>query len=326
MKISYKTLCDDINNKNIDNHYIFVGPDMYYIDDVINRISKYFTSQQLTIQYFNGEENSLEEMINYFRQQSLFWDKQLVIVKHVLSAKDIKKYQNELISFFECDKNNDKTIILVFDKLISTSKFLKIKNTTLFTSGDTKQVGTKALIKNYLTNKSIRIDDNTINLICNYIGYETYSIINELNKIIDDNVKVIDEQYIVNHIDYIREYNPFELLSNIAKRNFSKANQIISRFSYSSDPDIIPLISLLHKFFANVMIIHQNRNVSDDTLSKLIGMSIYFLQNYKDAAKNYSYQKIDSILHTLFEADLMSKSINTTDNKNLIYLIYHTLI
>ena len=326
MKLSYKTLCDNINNEKVDNHYILVGPDMYYVNDIINRISTYFTSKQLTIQYFDGDEISLEEMIKYFRQQSLFWDKQLVIVKHVLSAKDIKKYQNELISFFEYNESNDKTIILVFDKLISTSKFLKIKNATLFVSGDTKQVGTKTLIKNYLSNKSIQIDDNTINLICNYIGYESYSIINELNKIINDDVKVIDEQYIINHITYIREYNPFEFLSNIAKRNFHKANQIISRFAYSSDPDIIPLISLLHKFFANVMIIHQNRNASDDTLSKLIGMSIYFLQNYKDAAKNYSSQKIDNILHTLFEADLISKSINTIDNKNLIYLIYHSLM
>ena len=81
-------------------------------------------------------------------------------------------------------------------------------------------------------------------------------------------------------------------------------------------------------FFTRVLHYHYLKDKTQQNTAKELAVNPYFIKNYEQAARSYSYAKTMQIISFLREYDLKSKGVNsTTDDgglmKELVFKILH---
>jgi DNA polymerase-3 subunit delta len=121
----------------------------------------------------------------------------------------------------------------------------------------------------------------------------------------------------------------FELQSALIAGDVVKANRIAQYFASSKDHPMIKELGILYGFFANLMIYHYLSDKSDRVAGPTMGVSPYFVKDYKAASKRFSAGKTFAIIGYFREIDACLKGINNPSAKEsdlwkeLIYKILH---
>ena len=158
-------------------------------------------------------------------------------------------------------------------------------------------------------------------LIAESCGNDLSTVENELKKIFLNlgDRKSISLADIEKYIGISKEYSVFELQNAISRNDVRKVSKIINFFaSDTKNNSIIMVISSLNTFFTKVYMVAPNSSKSDAELASIIGVSPYFVKDFRNTLKHYSSAKVEHILHSLNTLDLRSKGIMTnTGDENL---------
>jgi DNA polymerase-3 subunit delta len=140
----------------------------------------------------------------------------------------------------------------------------------------------------------------------------------------------ITDKHIEENIGISKDFNNFELRKAIGDKNVVKANRIINYFADNpKNNPIVVTIALIHSFFTQLLLFHGLKDKSKKGVAQSLKVSIYFVDDYFRAAKNYPMRKVAQIISYTREADVKSKGVGVTNAshpeilKELLFKILH---
>lgn len=314
--MEFKQLLEDISKQIYYPIYLLSGEEPYYIDLVADYIAeKVLTEDE---QSFNqsivyGKDTDVETVIQLSRRFPMMSNYQVIIVKE---AQDLKKIE-ELHLYAE---NPLKSTILVicykykaFPKTTSFAKQVK-KNGIIFDSPVIPEWKLGEWIRTFVKEKNYQIDADVSELLAEYLGSTLHKLVNELQKLmylLPEGSKITKND-VEKNIGISKEYNVFELQRAFATKDSMKVQKILQ--SFASNPKEHPTeatLPVLYNFFKKVLLLYFIQDKSNESISTTLKISPtpFFIQQYVNAQKKYSAQKLVQIISLLREYDLKTKGV-----------------
>jgi DNA polymerase-3 subunit delta len=332
----------DIKNRKYKPLYLLHGEEPYFIDLVSNYIEHSLLPEaekgfNQTVVY--GKDTEIMAVLNAAKRYPMMADYQVVLVKEAQDMKwgkddDGKKGIDPLLSYLE---NPLSSTILVFcykygkfDKRKKTYKAIE-KNGLVFESAPLYDSKIPAWIEGYISDKGYKINPQASAILSEYLGNDLSKIANELEKLML-NVTAGQEitlKHIQDNIGISKEYNVFELQTALSKKDAYKVNQIINYFEANPKANpIVLVLGNLNNYFSKVLAYHYVKDKSQQNLARELGVNPYFVKDYEQAGRSYSYQKTMQIISYLREYDLKSKGVESNAPhgelmKELMFKILH---
>lgn len=328
--MNYKEILSDIEKKLFHPVYFFCGEEAFYIDMLTNVLEKSVldeTEREFNQFIFYGRENNLATILDAAYRFPMMANYQVIIVKEAQDLKDLIPKTREGKKDKDDEKENllasyldkpQKTTVLVFcykyktlDKRTSLAKKLD-KNAVFFESKKLYDNQIPAWIESYLKDKGLIIGHKALALLAGYLGNDLSKISNELNKLML-NIKPpaeITVNDIEQNIGISKEYNVFELQNALGEKDRAKAMRIIDYFaSNTKDNPFVLSMGALYSYFSKLLIYHTLKDKSPNNVAASLSVSPYFVKDYISAAKLYSMESLQKVMHLLKEYDLKSKGL-----------------
>ncbi|MCD4727011.1 MAG: DNA polymerase III subunit delta [Pirellulales bacterium] len=319
--MKFYQIITDLKNKIYYPVYFLTGEEPFYIDEISNYIEKNVLSEnekEFNQTLIYGRETDVPTIISYAKRFPMMSNYQVVIVKE---AQQVNKIE-ELAPYIE---NPLKSTLLVicykykkFDKRTSFANKIK-KNSVLFESAKLYDNKIPDWINDNLKQKGYSITPKASFLLSEYLGTDLSKISNEISKLIinlPENTQITDV-HIEENIGISKDFNVFELQKTLGKKNVYKSNQIINYFAANpKENPIYKIIPVLYSFFSKLLIYHQLKDRSRNNVASALSINPYFVYDYENAAKNYSFEKLSKIISYLREYDVKSKGVGNISAKD----------
>lgn len=295
--------------------YWLEGDESFYIDQVVDYaehsiLSEAEASFNLTV--FYGKDANWAELINACRRYPMFGEKQVVILKEAQQMRDVEKLEAYIASPLA------STILVVAHKekkIDGRSKLAKhLKQNAVYVA--TKKMYDSQLpewTNELVQSKGYTISKKALALLVDHIGNDISRINNEIDKLLINltNRKNITEEDIEEYVGISKEYNVFELQEALQRKDIAKAMNIIQYFE--SNPKAAPIqlvLPSLYNFFSKVYMLSSVKGADDKTAAAAIGVSPFFMKDYKVAAGNYGFSGAENALLLLHHYNLRSVGVN----------------
>ena len=340
---SYDEILRDLHNKIYYPVYLLQGEEAYYIDKVSDLIEKEVLGEMekefnQTILY--GRETEALALISTAKRYPMMSNYQVVIVKEAQEMKPAlgTKSDDDKDPLSAYVSNPVPSTLLVFaykyknlDKRTKLYKTIE-KNGVVFESKKIYDNKVHEWIEKYLTQSGNKIQPKAASLMAEYLGNDLSRVANECDKLLINIKKneVIDTQHVETNIGISKEFNVFELQDAIGQKNALKAARIVNYFKSNpkSNPTIVTMANF-YSYFSKLLLYHSLPDKSQNSVAASLKVNPFFVKDYERAAKNYSYDKLLSIINLLRETDLKLKGINSANTeegellRELVYKIMH---
>lgn len=336
---SYRDVMTTIKKGEYASVYILMGEEPYYLDQLTKALENYVIDEEdrdFNSIVFYGAEADIASVIGSAQQFPVMADRQLVILKEAQAMTNSKNQLDKLASYVK--HPNKSTVLAIVYKggtLSGTSALLKAAKapeTIVFRSDKLRDYELKAPIKQYCKDRGVGIDDKAVDLLCDYIGNPLSKLFGEIDKLIiaggNDNNRITPET-IERNIGISKDYNTFELVKALAKKDYLKSMKIVDYFSKNpkQNPGVL-IVGTLFNYFSKLFIAAVSRDKSDAALMQMLELkNVYALSDYRDGLQRYNARIVLGAIHFLREYDCKSKGIDSSQNeyellKELIFNIF----
>ena len=333
--MNYKELIKQFKKGDIKPVYFLHGDEPYYMDKITKYIEENVLSESeraFNQMIFYGKESDHKSIIDAASRYPMMAPRQVLILKE---AQEMRTIANLLPYVEKPVATTLLVIVYKHKKLDKRTKFGKgiTKHAVAFESKKLYDNKVAAWVNTYVKDNKATIDPKASQLIADYLGTNLSKVSNELDKLLlnVDKSKTIGSTEVEKYIGISKDYNVFELQKALGSREVLKANRIINYFIANPKKNpLVVVISTLYNFFSKVYQAHFLKGISDDALALNLKIgSVYFVKDYKLAARNYPLPKTEEVLHLLRQYDLRSKGLNNNSAgpaelmKELIFKILH---
>ena len=312
-----KQLVTDIKNKNLKPIYFLMGEEPYYIDKISEFIEEHVLLEEekgFNQMVLYGRDVTIEDIVSHAKRYPMMSDYQVIIVKE---AQDLSRNIEKLADYA---KQPQQSTILVFnykyktiDKRKALYKTLQ-KSAVIYESKKLYENQVADWIRRILASKKYNIEPKAAQMLVEFLGTDLSKINNELEKlqIILPKESQITPQQIEENIGISKDFNNFELRKAIGDRDILKAHRIVKYFSDNpKDNPIVVTISLLFSFFSQLLQFHGLNDKSPRNVASALKINPYFVNDYTNAARNFSMKKVSEVVSTLREFDVKSKGVGS---------------
>lgn len=351
---TFDDLVREIKNKIYHPIYLLHGDEPYYIDklnellenEVLGEMEKEFNQ---TIVY--GKDCDPLDLVSTLKRYPMMANYQVVVVREAQNLKGLSTKSsdednvgdeskseaggNALVNYLNNPLNTTVLVLCYkYKTLDKRSKAYKAidKKGVVYESAKLKDYAINTWIEKYLAEKKFKIQPVAASLMADHLGNDLSKIVNEVDKLLI-NIKsgtVIDTQLIETNIGISKDYNIFELQSALGKKEIVKATKIVNYFKANpkSNPFVLSLFNI-NSYFTKLLLYHSLQDKSKNNVAATLKVNPYFVTEYENAAKQYSPQKVMSIIGLMREYDLKSKGINNVGTpegellKELVFKIMH---
>ncbi|TXF79260.1 DNA polymerase III subunit delta [Chryseobacterium sp.] len=327
----------NIKNKEFLPIYFFHGEEPYFMDaavksfenDVLTEDEKAFNQ---TVVY--GKDTTFSEVLSLARQFPMMGDRQVIILKEAQEIRMTDKEAEALKIYAE--NPVDSTLLVIahkYKKADSRKSFAKIlsKNKMLFVSDKLKDYEVPKWIDQELRTTGLKAKPNIPALLSEYLGTDLSRISNELNKLrmILKDGEILDEKIIETHIGISKDFNVFELIKALGRKDEANAFKIAHFIGKSpKNNPFVMMIGNLYNFFSNLIIYHTSVGQSPQTMAAAMGINPYFIKDFAEAARFYNLKHCTRIISILREIDLKNKglgAVNTDESELLTEMVFKIL-
>ena len=313
-----KQLVAAIKKGDLKPIYFLMGEEAYYIDkisdfiedNVLDEAEKGFNQMVLY-----GRDVSIDDIVSNAKRYPMMADKQVVIVKE---AQDLSRTIEKLAQYAE---NPQPSTVLVInykykklDKRKALYKTINKSGSVVFESKKLYENQVSDWIRRVLAGQNYNISPKASQMLVEFLGNDLGKIDNELNKlkIVLPAGTQITPEHIEENIGISKDYNNFELLKAVGKKDVLKAHKIAKYFEDNpKDNPIVVTIGLLFSYFSKVLHIHGMSDKNPRSVAPAIKVSPYFVDDYLVAARNYPMRKVSLVIGLLREFDVRSKGVGS---------------
>ena len=328
----------NIKNKEFLPIYFFHGEEPFFMDvavksfenDVLEEDEKAFNQ---TVVY--GKDTTFSDVLALARQFPMMGDKQVIILKEAQEIRMTDK-EAEALKFYT-ENPVESTLLVIahkYKKVDARKSFTKLlsKNKMLFLSDKIKDYDVAKWIQSEMQTLNLKSKPHIPTLLSEYLGTDLSRISNELQKLkmILKDGEIIDEKMIETHIGISKDFNIFELIKALGKKDSTQSFKIAHYLGKSPKQNpFVMMIGNLYNFFSNLVIFHTMKGESPQSQASAMGINPYFIKDFAEAARFYNLKHCTRIISILREMDLKSKglgAVNMNESellKEMVYKILH---
>ncbi len=315
--MSVQKILDDWKKKTFKPIYWLEGEEEYFIDKVIDYAEHNILAESeasFNLSVFYGKDANWADIINACRRYPMFAERQVVLLKEAQQMRDIEKLEAYV------DNPLSSTVFVVSykeKKLDARKKFTKLvkEKGVLVTTKKLYDREVPEWTQNLIQSKGLTITPKGLALLVDHIGNDLSRIENEIDKLSVNLGKRtgITEDDIENYIGVSKDYNVFELQAALAAKDLARSIRIIQYFEANPKAGPIQLVlPSIYSFFSKVFMIFGTGTNDEKTIATAIGVNPYFMKEYMQAARLYTYPGVERALLLLHSYNLKSIGVGST--------------
>lgn len=333
--MTFEQIISDIRNRTFYPIYLLMGEEPYFIDQVSDLIQNSVLDEgqkafNLSILY--GKDVEGGQIDNAARRFPMGADYNVIIVKE---AQMVQKIDN--LQYFAANPLKSTILVLCYkyDDLDRRKKLYKSieKNGVILSTKKIYEDKVPSWIESYLKRQGYHIEPGAAMVLTEYIGNDLSRISGEIDRLLislPKDQKKITPEHIEENSGISKDFNSFELVKALARRNILKANRIVNYLGENQKSNHISItISALFYYFGKLLAYHFIDDKNPRNITSSLGINSYFLADYQQGSQHYPRKKVIRIISLLREYDLKSKGFgNVSANegdllKELIFKILH---
>jgi DNA polymerase III subunit delta len=313
--MSVEKIISDWRKQSFKPVYWLEGEEEYFIDKAVQYAEHHIlkeSEEAFNLSVFYGKDANWADVINACRRYPMFAERQVVLLKEAQQMKDIEKLE----PYIENPLSSTIFVVAYKDKkLDARKKFAKLvkESGVLVTTKKMYDREVPEWTQQLLQSKGLTISQKGLMLLVDHIGNDLTRIENEIEKMRINLGKrtTITEEDIEQNIGVSKDFNVFELQSALAARDLSRAIRIIAYFEANPKAAPIQLIlPSLYSFFSKVFMVFGAGSQEEKAVATAIGVNPYFVKDYLQAARLYSYPGVEKALLLLHNYNLRSVGIH----------------
>jgi DNA polymerase-3 subunit delta len=313
--------------------WLLLGPETGEKDDFIRDLARAAEKENGAAperyKFFLPETPCLE-IISLLKNRLLFSDYKIVIV---FGAEHLSKGDAGLLAEYLEHPASDALLILCSDEVRLSQAKLEER-----IGADRKKIFWEMLehqkrgwVKNYFRKRSMDIEDEALDLICEMVENNTRDLISICGRlqVFFGQDAVIRYENIVNFIYHGKEENVFTLFSGLVRRDFPLCLEILDTMLLSGEEDAVRILSgllwqlrNLSRFFTLL-----RQGDSREQAFQKMGVRAKRQQKmYADAREKYSGEEVDASILALARYDTLFRVHNQNVHRLLLELFLYSVI
>jgi DNA polymerase-3 subunit delta len=318
---AFFTLLSKIEKNQFSPFYLLSGEESYYIDSVVAALSSKLVneaSRDFDYTVLFGKETNASEIIETAKRYPMLSKYNFIVVKE---AQQLQADVFENLAVYAAQPTAHTIVVLcfmhkAFDKRKKLYKAIE-KTGEVLTVKPLFENQVPQWIKNHATALGLTLTPTAIQLLSSYTGTNLSRLSKELDKlkVVAQPNETLDVDAIEKYVGISKEFNSFELQKAIGLGNFSLAFQIVQYLNRNpkANPLVLVLASL-HSYFQKLLLLKGIENPQKG--AALIGVPPFFMREYEAAAKRFTMKQISAAMSCIFEADLKSKGVHSSNSNS----------
>lgn len=333
---AFNSLRNDIQSRKFKPIYLFMGDESYFMDVLTELLSATVlseTEKDFNMLTFYGTDSDVNLVIASARRYPMMSEYQLIVLKE---AQNLENF--ELLDVY-AKKPMLSTILVINYKhgTVDKRKSL-VKNIAklgeVFESKKLYDNQIPSFLQSWVKERGMSIDEKSAQMMSDYVGNDISKLIPQLEKLeisLPAGERRITAALIEKNIGISKDYNTFELQRAVISKNVVAANRIVDYFEKNpKDNPIMATIAVLFNYFSNLLECYWLPQKNEASIMEALNMkSSFFVRDYMTGLRNFSAQKVMSIISDLRTYDARSKGLDNVSAshgdllKELVYRIMH---
>lgn len=331
---SYDDLATAFRHQNFDPLYFFFGEETFLIDQLQELlIEKALDPSQhdFNLDVVYGSEAKASDVLNLCQGFPAGAERRVVVVREFEKLENNRQFKDY------AEHPNPQAIVLLActtNPNLSAHPYRALKEHAVWSEFralyDNELPG---WIQDYVQAQGYEIEPRAVQMLADYVGSDLQRAASEIQKLVTftgtrDRLTVDD---VLAASGQTREFNVFELQSAIGEGRHADAARIAERLlQQASNPksEAIMVVAVLNGYFDKLWklqkpgVLRQNKY----ELSSYIGVSPYFVEEYKQAAQRYNRRSIADAYTALLAADYELKGGAARDAHLVLTLLLRRLL
>lgn len=257
--VTYTALRNSLAKKQYNKVYFIHGEEGYYIDELAKMFENILPESERDFNQYIMYAPQVDSatVSEACQRYPMMADRQVIIVKEAQAVP--VAWFNKLLPYIE--NPADTTILVILArgaavKSATLTKSLAKGKGIIFESKKLSPAAIATTIRDLIKDKGLSIEDKALAMLQDYVGSDMSRIYNEIEKMtvaLPQNAMVTPES-IERNIGISKDYNNFELIAAIARRDAKQVFTIANVFR--RDPKNHPLVvvtPLIFNLFANML-------------------------------------------------------------------------
>ena len=258
-KNSYEAIRKDIMEGRFKPIYLLMGEEGYFIDQLTNLLEEKVlteTEKDFNMHLFYGVDADVHMITSVARRYPMMADRQLVVVKE---AQNLPGFE-ELVHYA---KNPMPTTVLVInyrhgtvDKRRSVMKSIQ-KVGVIYEAKKLYDSQVPPFVDRWFRNHGVNIDDKAAQMLTDNVGNDLGKLIPQLEKLLISlpaGGKRISAELVEDNVGISKDFNNFELLQAIIRKDFLAANRIVDHFGMNPrEYPIMVTLAVIFNYFSNLL-------------------------------------------------------------------------
>lgn len=320
----FREIITQIRKKIFAPVYILMGAEPYYIDRitgaleeaVVEREDKEFDQSTLY-----GSDANAAMVMEAAGQYPMMSPLRYVVLKEAQSLTRAKAELDKLKPYIL--KPNPKTVLCVAfkgDTLNATSEILKAakknKDVIVFDSPKIREYKLGEVIKDYCLQIKVTVEEKAVEYLIANVGSSLSSLFSEIEKLkvsLPAESNRITAELVSEHTGISKEFNNFELVNALARRDYFQSLKILHYFEENpkANPTVVTA-SQIFTFFQRLLLASFNADKSDNGLLAALQLkSPYVLREIRVGLQNYNASQLVNVIHAIRDFDTKSKGIGS---------------
>ena len=300
----------DIRKKQFAPIYLLMGEESFYIDRIADMILKNALTEEekdFNLTTYYGADATMADVVLACRRYPMMAERQVVFLKEAQAAKTGHQLKWDQLQQYAL-KPTPTTVLVVCHKGGSLKAAALTK--AIVQSGGV--VFESAALREFNIDRAVSEYAGTVGCKLALLAKE----IDKLRMTLPVGA-VITPESVAENVGISKEYNNFELIAAISKRDKVKTFKIINYFrSNPKKNPTAPITSLIFNLFANVLIAYYARTTDERALMEALRMKTpYQLRDVRAAMRCYNATQALRIIACIREFDARSKGIGSNRNE-----------
>lgn len=288
-------------------NYLLYGAEDFLLTEEVNKIIKKYNIEELSINRYDLELDSIKTIIDDCQTISFFEEKKLIVVNNCNYFNRVKGNNDDielLLEYFEHYNPNTILVILVHNENIDSTKKItkKIKEIGKILSFNSSNIN--SIVKNMFDD--YKISKENISLLIERVGEDISILSQEVDKLkcykFDE--KEILKEDIINCSTFNIDTDIFKFIDNIImKRKEQALNTYYELLKNNEEPiKIIALLASKFRLMYQVSILNK-KGMNNNEIANLLGVHAYPVKLAIQSGMRYSEKLLLSFLRKLADLD-----------------------
>ncbi len=335
-KWTYDSIRNDILQRRFYPIYLLMGEEAYFIDSITDLLVESVlteTEKDFNLYTYYGVDSDVNTVIATARRFPMMAERQLVIVKE---AQQLDKL--ERLDLYAKKPMPSTVLVINYKHGTVDRRKAFVKNISevgvLFESKRLYENQVPPFIIAWFKEKGIAIDLKSAQMLTDHVGNNISQLIPELQKLelsLDDGDRRVTSELIEKNVGISKDYNNFELLKAIIKKDVVMANRIVNYYATNpKDYSMMATVSVLFNYFSNLLECFWLPRKDEQSIMNALNLrSTFFVRDYLIGLRHYNARKVMAIISDLRTFDARSKGVDNVSAsqgellKELVFRIMH---